>query len=88
MDSWFIKDRKDAWKEIYKKTIGRDHFSPVDDFVVAGFIWEVIDDINKWDEVKRIRDREEQIKQHYNVYVYRVMPYPPNTKDKKDTVCK
>jgi endo-beta-N-acetylglucosaminidase D len=51
--------------------------------------WEVIDDMNYWNRAtKKIIDREEQIKQHYNVYVYRVMPYPPNTKDKKDTVCK
>ena len=44
--------------------------------------WEVIDDMNYWNRpTKKIIDREEQIKQHYNVYVYRIMPYPPHSKD-------
>ena len=36
--------------------------------------------------MKRIKiiDQEEEIEEYYNVYVYQVLPYPPNTKDAKD----
>jgi len=45
--------------------------------------WEAIDDINYWNPLtKEIMDREEQIKKHYNVYVYRVLPYPPLSRDR------
>jgi hypothetical protein len=45
--------------------------------------WEVIDDMNYWTRItKEIRNREEQIKQHYNVYVYPTLCYPPHLKDK------
>ena len=33
---------------------------------------------------KNNKIRNEDIKQHYNVYVYRVYPYPPDTKNKID----
>jgi hypothetical protein len=33
---------------------------------------------------KKITDEEEEIEEQYNVGVYRELPYPPNTKDKKD----
>jgi len=40
--------------------------------------WDVIDDMNYWNPAtKKIMDNEEQIKQHYNVYVYRTLRYPP-----------
>jgi hypothetical protein len=32
----------------------------------------------------KITDQEEEIEEYYNVTVYRVLPYPPNTKDVKD----
>ena len=31
---------------------------------------------------KNNKIRDEDMKQHYNVYVYRVYPYPPGTKNK------
>jgi len=46
--------------------------------------WEVIDDMNQWGTEKGIINIEEQKKQDYNVAVYRVLPYPPGTKDVKD----
>jgi len=33
---------------------------------------------------KIIEDTEEEEEESYNVSVYRVLPYPPNTKDAKD----
>lgn len=33
---------------------------------------------------KKIIDQEEEMEEYYNVSVYRVLPYPPNTKDVKD----
>jgi hypothetical protein len=59
MDSWFVRDRKEAWKKKCMEKLGRDHFFPKD-------IWESIDDMNSV-------DRNEHIKQYYNVYVYRVL---------------
>lgn len=51
--------------------------------------WEVIDDMNYWNPVtKKIMDREEQIKKHYNVYVYRVLPYPPPLGDRIEFMSK
>jgi hypothetical protein len=46
--------------------------------------WEVIDDMNQWGCGKEIIDIGLVVKQHYNVDVYRVLPYPPGTKDVKD----
>jgi hypothetical protein len=33
---------------------------------------------------KKMKDEEEDIEEQYNVSVYQVLPYPPNTKDVKD----
>ncbi len=33
---------------------------------------------------KKSKEEEEEIQEYYNVSVYRVLPYPPNTKDEKD----
>jgi len=33
---------------------------------------------------KKRKDEEEEIQEYYNVCVYRVLPYPPHTKDEKD----
>jgi hypothetical protein len=83
VDLWVKRDRKEAWKKRFKEKLGREYISPVKGFVVAGCILDVIDDIWSNDEGKRIRDREELVKQHYNVYVYRILPYPPQSMDKK-----
>ena len=33
---------------------------------------------------KKSKEEEEEIQEYYNVSVYRVLPYPLNTKDEKD----
>jgi hypothetical protein len=51
--------------------------------------WEVIDDMDYWNPVtKENMDRGEQIKKHYNVYVYRVLPYPPPSRDRTEFMSK
>lgn len=40
--------------------------------------WDVIDDMSYWNpSIKKIINKEEHIKQQYNVYVYRTLCYPP-----------
>ena len=46
--------------------------------------WEVIDDLNQWNIDKEPNDSQEQIKQEYNIAVYRILPFPPGTKNVKD----
>jgi hypothetical protein len=51
--------------------------------------WEVIDDMNYWNPIaKESTGREEQINKHYNVYVYRVLPYPPPSRDRLESISK
>jgi hypothetical protein len=33
---------------------------------------------------KKISDQGEEMISHYNVYVYRILPYPPDSKDVQD----
>jgi hypothetical protein len=61
-----------------KKKIGRYREYSIE-------FWEVIDDMNYWNPLKKeIIDREEQIKKLYNVYVYRVLPYLPPSRDRTE----
>lgn len=75
-----ILDKKEAWRERYKRLTGKDHFFPRTDKEKLEAMMELCDDIMGKDKTKIT---EEQIKQHYNVYVSNVLPYPPKTKDKK-----
>jgi hypothetical protein len=45
--------------------------------------WEVIDDLSLG-SFEILKDANEQEKEEYNIAVYRVLPYPPYTKDVKD----
>jgi len=47
-------------------------------------IMEIFDDEMGLVKRKKRKDQEEEIQEYYNVSVYRVLPYPPNTKDEKD----
>ena len=45
----------------------------------------LLDEQIKWLKKKKKNiNEEEEIQSSYNVSVYRVLPYPPNTKDTKD----
>lgn len=53
--------------------------------------WEVIDDMDQMkvvslDELsqKLTLLRKKRVEQHYNVLVYKVLPYPPHAKDKQE----
>ena len=39
----------------------------------------------EWISGKKIIDEDENIEEHYNVYVYKVLLYPPRTKNVKDS---
>jgi hypothetical protein len=47
-------------------------------------IMELFDDETGLLKRKKKKDQEEEIQEYYNVTVYRILPYPPNTKDVKD----
>jgi len=45
---------------------------------------ELLDDRISSEKRKKRKEEEEEMEQYYNVSVYRVLPYPPHTKDEKD----
>ena len=82
MGQLIIIDKKEAWKERCKKIWGTDHFFPRTDEEKLEAAMKLLEDMMGENKTKIIT--EEQIKQHYNVYVYQILPYPPKTKDEKD----
>ncbi|DAC72124.1 MAG TPA: hypothetical protein DSN98_06805 [Thermoplasmata archaeon] len=52
-------------------------------FVVGGCIFDIVDEIWGKTQWKRISDFEEDMEQQYNVYVYRLLRYPPLSGEKK-----
>lgn len=70
-------NRAEAWKKNMKEKLGRDHLSSIPGYMVAGCILDILDEI--WDkkDLKIIQLLEEQHKNHYNVYVYGLLRYPP-----------
>ncbi len=83
MDRSMKKTRIDAWKKRFKETIGRDHFSSIEGFVVAGSIFDLINELENKGEQKRKAKLEEHMKHHYNVYVYRLLRIPSHSAEKK-----
>jgi hypothetical protein len=76
--TWFKKDIAEVVSEgIWRQKTGGYHEYSTD-------MWEVIDDMNQWSCVKELLQKEEHAKHHYNVYVYKVLPYPPHSKDKRE----
>jgi len=55
-----------------------------DDSLLANCIRLFGEQIKWLKKKKKSIDEEEEIQSHYNVSVYQVLPYPPNTKDAKD----
>ena len=76
-------NRREAWRRRFSEKIGRDHFSSIQGFVVAGPIFDILDDIDYRDWQKRMKQTEDQMKQRYNVVVYRLLRYPPQLTDRK-----
>ncbi|HER45737.1 MAG TPA: hypothetical protein ENO12_02865 [Thermoplasmatales archaeon] len=81
-DNTLKTERMEAWKRKFKERIGREHFSQVQGFVVAGSIFDVLDDLG-YNQQKTKTSLTDQIKHHYNVYVYRSLRYPPQSSNKK-----
>jgi len=69
-------------KKILEK-LGRDHISTSKNFIVAGCVLDIIDEIWDRNERKIVKARDEFIKRHYNVYVYQILRYPPELIEKK-----
>jgi hypothetical protein len=76
-------ERKKAWKERIKEKLGRESVSSVKDYVVAGCILDIIDDIWRNDDIRFFQEGENRNRQQYNVFVYQTIRYPPHSRDKK-----
>jgi hypothetical protein len=77
------RERVEAWKKNMKEKLGRDHLSSIQGYVVAGCIFDILDEIWDKQELKIIQLLEEQQKNHYNVYVYGLLRYPPLHRDRE-----
>ncbi len=77
------RNRRDAWKKTMTEKFGRDHLSSIQGYVVAGCVLDILDDIWDRNELKIIKQLEEEQKNHYNVYVYGLLRYPPVCYDVK-----
>jgi hypothetical protein len=71
-----VWDRKGAWTMMLTETKGDIHACSTDS-------WEVIDSMDRLAGGKHILQRKEG-KNPYNVFLYRVLPYPPHTKEVND----
>ncbi|MCX6664038.1 MAG: hypothetical protein NTZ75_07305 [Euryarchaeota archaeon] len=76
MEDWLLMSEEDVWEHFFYENESED------DSLLANFM-RLFREQSKWRKKKSI-DEEEEIKSYYNVSVYRVLPYPPHTKDEKD----
>ena len=76
-------ERVKALKKKFLEKLGRDHISTSKNFIVAGCVLDIIDEIWDRNERKIVKARDEFIKRHYNVYVYQILRYPPELIEKK-----
>jgi hypothetical protein len=76
MVSRSVRDLKDVMKTMLTGQKGDIHACSTDS-------WEVIDSMDRLAGGKHILQRKEG-KNPYNVFLYRVLPYPPHTKEEKD----
>ena len=75
MDEWLMQE---PWTRFFEE-------NDIDENSVLSHTIKMIGKLIKsYKKKKRIED-EEEIGSYYNVCIYRVMPYPPGTKDVNDS---
>jgi hypothetical protein len=77
MDDWLTNDEQELWETFFEDS------QLEEDTLLANFL-KLFGKQITWRRKKKSIDEEEEIGSYYNVCVYRVLPYPPNTKDTKD----
>lgn len=77
------RQRMNAWKKNFKEKIGRDQLSSIKGFVVAGSIFDVLDDLWIQTETIRLNSKDNGAKNKHDVFLYRMILYPPTTLQKK-----
>jgi len=77
MEYWLTSAAEEPSENSDEEKEGREYF-------MIFKAMERFDDQLSWVMRKKRKDQEEEIQEYYNVSVYRVLPYPPNTKDVKD----
>ena len=76
-DCWMI-DLEEGWEIIFKKD------EPEEDSLLLKYL-RVFDYQIKLRKKKKSNEQKDEIESYYNVSIYRVLPYPPNSKDVKDS---
>ncbi len=77
------RQRVNAWKKKFKEKIGRDHLSSIKGYVVAGNIFDVLDDLWMRPEEIQISNTDKQPKNKHDVFLYQMIRYPPASPQKR-----
>ena len=77
MDDWFSTSEEEIGETFF------DENESEDDSLLVNMM-RLFGEQLKWRKKKKTIDQEEEIGYYYNVSVYQVLPYPPNTKEVKD----
>lgn len=75
MGDRLLRDEEEDWVTFF------DEYESDDDSLLINFVRLFDEHPSLW---KKKKMDEDEIESYYNVSVYRVLPYPPNTKDVKD----
>jgi hypothetical protein len=75
MDLRLRNVRAEAWKKQFKEKIGRDHLTSMKGFVVAGGIFDILEDL--WVTVPSSEILERIVNPQSSIYVYQLCRYPP-----------
>ena len=88
MEFCFGEKKPKVWKELYMEQSGgyRQYSTKY---------WEVIDSMDQWKVRSFDRpslglrlQKKKYDEQDYNVYLYKILPYPPDSKEKQDLLRK
>lgn len=71
------KQRHDAWKKKFKEKIGRDSLSSRQDYIVAGNIFDLLDDLRVQTNLKQPSFQKDQQTTTNDVCLYPLIRYPP-----------
>jgi hypothetical protein len=77
MDEWLMMNEEELWRTFFEEDASEE------DSLMVHFMKLFCKEI-KWRKKKKSIDQEEEMGYYYNVSVYRVLPYPPNSKDVQD----
>jgi hypothetical protein len=77
MEDWLMMDTEESSDNSDEEKEGKEYF------MIFKAMERLGDPLNFLKRKKK-KDEEQEVEQYYNVSVYRMLPYPPHTKDEKD----